>query len=164
MERLSRRMLQVRSFECCVQHLYLLQVQSVKHDPVTAAKGIVARQLGSGNVEKFTFVAIEADLATGHDVFELASNANGTITVRGNTGVLIASGVYWYLRYHCNSSLTWGVNGTGDNIQLPSPLPSCPIRSKPSAAWWCVHTKNTINYQIYLYSSLHACMPMQLHL
>eukprot|EP00730_Choanoeca_flexa_P007386 TRINITY_DN12325_c0_g1_i1.p4 TRINITY_DN12325_c0_g1~~TRINITY_DN12325_c0_g1_i1.p4 ORF type:complete len:130 (+),score=1.68 TRINITY_DN12325_c0_g1_i1:55-444(+) len=110
MERLSRRMLQVRSFECCVQHLYLLQVQSVKHDPVTAAKGIVARQLGSGNVEKFTFVAIEADLATGHDVFELASNANGTITVRGNTGFMsklhpYACGCVLYRRTHCFRSL-----------------------------------------------------------
>eukprot|EP00730_Choanoeca_flexa_P007387 TRINITY_DN12325_c0_g1_i12.p1 TRINITY_DN12325_c0_g1~~TRINITY_DN12325_c0_g1_i12.p1 ORF type:complete len:849 (+),score=196.28 TRINITY_DN12325_c0_g1_i12:1113-3659(+) len=125
-----------------------VRLKSVEHDPVAAAQGIVARQLGSDSVEKFTFVAIEADLATGHDVFELASNANGTLTVRGNTGVAIASGVYWYLRYYCNSSLTWGVNGTGDNIQLPSPLPQLPepIRTVSSVRFRYYMNVCTVGY------------------
>ena len=28
-----------------------------------------------------------------------------------------------YLKYYCKSSLSWGENGTGDHIDIPSPLP-----------------------------------------
>jgi hypothetical protein len=27
------------------------------------------------------------------------------------------------MKYYCNSSLSWGENGTGDHIIIPSPLP-----------------------------------------
>jgi alpha-N-acetylglucosaminidase len=38
------------------------------------------------------------------------------VPVRGSSGVALASGVYWYLKYYCNASVTWGENGTGDNL------------------------------------------------
>lgn len=28
-----------------------------------------------------------------------------------------------YMKYYCKSSLSWGEDGTGDNINIPSPLP-----------------------------------------
>ena len=28
-----------------------------------------------------------------------------------------------YMKYYCNSTLSWGEDGTGDNIQVPLPLP-----------------------------------------
>ena len=27
------------------------------------------------------------------------------------------------MKYYCNSTLSWGEDGTGDNIQVPLPLP-----------------------------------------
>lgn len=36
--------------------------------------------------------------------------------MRGTSGVALASGVYWYLKYFCNTSVTWGENGSGDNL------------------------------------------------
>ena len=27
------------------------------------------------------------------------------------------------MKYYCKSSLSWGEDGTGDNIQIPNPLP-----------------------------------------
>lgn len=29
-----------------------------------------------------------------------------------------------YLKYYCKSSLSWGEDGSGDNVVLPSPLPA----------------------------------------
>lgn len=28
-----------------------------------------------------------------------------------------------YMKYYCKSSLSWGEDGTGDNVVIPSPLP-----------------------------------------
>ena len=41
--------------------------------------------------------------------------------VRGSSGVALASGLYWYLKYYCNASVTWGENGTGDNLARNHP-------------------------------------------
>ena len=41
--------------------------------------------------------------------------------VRGSSGVALASGLYWYLKYYCNASVTWGENGTGDNLVQQPP-------------------------------------------
>ena len=91
-------------------------------DPVTAVQGLVERVLGKEAVTKFEFQVIAADYASGRDVFEV--DFNGTKPVlRGNTGVAIASGLNHYLKYWCNCSVTWGRNGTGDQVRLPSPLP-----------------------------------------
>lgn len=42
----------------------------------------------------------------------------------------MASALYHYMRYYCNMQVTWGINGTGSQLQLPSPLPkvSTPVR------------------------------------
>ena len=55
------------------------------------------------------------------------------IQIDGSTGVAISHGLYMqylytcfynrYLKYYCKSSLSWGEDGTGDNIQIPNPLP-----------------------------------------
>ena len=54
----------------------------------------------------------------GRDVFEVES-ADGKIVVRGSSGVAIASGANWYLKYLCHCHLSFN----GDQLQIPQPLP-----------------------------------------
>lgn len=100
------------------------------HDPVGSVQGLITRLLGSEYVALFELEVIPADPETGRDVFELgASNRTGTVVIRGNTGVALASGLHWYLKYSCNASVSWGRDGSGNNLRLPSPLPQpSPLR------------------------------------
>ena len=89
-------------------------------DPIGAVQGLVERVLGKDIVSKFEFEIIPADDLM--DVFEL-DHKGAMIVVRGNTGVSLASGLNHYLKYWCNCTVTWGRDGTGDQLNLPSPLP-----------------------------------------
>ena len=58
-----------------------------------------------------------------------------SLTIKGTTGVAISNALYMYfgivcyfhvfryMKYFCNSTLSWGEDGTGDNIVIPTPLP-----------------------------------------
>jgi alpha-N-acetylglucosaminidase len=61
--------------------------------------------------------------ANGFDVFELES-ANGKLVVRGNNAVSMASGVNWFLKYYCNSQISY----RSELLDIPSPLP--PVKEK----------------------------------
>ena len=52
------------------------------------------------------------------DAFEIES-LKQKIVLRGNTGVAIASALYYYLNEYCHTQITW--NGT--NLSLPVELP-----------------------------------------
>ena len=92
-------------------------------DPIGAVQGLVERVLGGKDVvSKFEFEIIPADDLRGMDVFEL-DHKGAMIVVRGNTGVSLSSGLNHYLKYWCNCTVTWGRDGTGDQLNLPSPLP-----------------------------------------
>ncbi|KAK8805603.1 hypothetical protein WA158_002259 [Blastocystis sp. Blastoise] len=86
-------------------------------------QGLVSRILGAEYIDKFTFETIPKD--DGKDVFELAKSGkdNSPIIIRGSDPVAMATGLHNYLKYYCNSSITWGENGTGNSIRLPEPLP-----------------------------------------
>jgi alpha-N-acetylglucosaminidase len=87
-------------------------------DPAAATSALAGRVLGERGAE-FRFEQIPTD--DGKDVFEFESSG-GTATVRGSSGVAMATGLNWYLRYHCNANISWG----GDQIHLPKPLPDAP--------------------------------------
>ena len=59
-----------------------------------------------------------------NDTFELRQSSAGKIELCGTNGVALAKGFYWYLRKYCNATVTWGSNGTGDNLELPTVLPA----------------------------------------
>jgi alpha-N-acetylglucosaminidase len=124
---------------------------------VEAVRGLVARLLGPQFVASFDLALVDPQPNTGNDVFRLlpSSTIDGRVVVpvRGSSGVALASGLYWYLKYHCNASVTWGESGTGDNLVLPNPLPqvatevsmNAPVRWRYymnvctvsySSAWW----------------------------
>ncbi len=87
-------------------------------DPAVAASALAARVLGERGAE-FRFEAIPSE--DGRDVFEFEATG-GAVTVRGSSGVAMATGLNWYLRYHCNANISW----CGDQVHLPKPLPDAP--------------------------------------
>ena len=93
-------------------------------DPVTAIEGLVSRILGEKYVAEFVYEVIRPDSESGHDIFEIDANATTKKPVlRGNNGVAFASALNFYLKYNCNCSISWGRDGTGDQLNLPQPLP-----------------------------------------
>ncbi len=76
--------------------------------PVRAASFIV-EELPSG---------AKAPSSSGKDSFELESRGD-RIVLRGNNGIAIAGGLYYYLQHYCHCQLTWN----GSNLRLPARLP-----------------------------------------
>ena len=94
-------------------------------DPISAVQGLVYRLLGKDYVNRFQYQVIPQD--QGRDVFEVdTSVVNGKPypVLRGNNGVSIASALNHYLKYQCYCSVTWGNDGSGDQLHLPEPLPT----------------------------------------
>ena len=48
---------------------------------------------------------------------------NGTVTIEANSGVALASGYYHYLKHTTNCQVTWGEDGSGNQLNLPPALP-----------------------------------------
>ena len=90
--------------------------------PITAIRGLVSRILGPKYVASFFYVVIPDE--NGFDVFEVDVTLQGDKPVlRGNNGVALASAFNYYLKYFCNCSISWGRDGTGDQLRLPGTLP-----------------------------------------
>jgi len=81
-----------------------------------AAAALAQRVLGERAAE-FAFETIPKD--DGRDVFEV-SCADGRALVRGSSPVAMATGLNWYLKYHCHACVSW----VGDQLDLPKPLPA----------------------------------------
>lgn len=93
-----------------------------KGDPLTAIKGLVGRILGKEYIDKFMYEVIPD--SNGYDVFQVDNiNATNKPVLRGNNGVALASALNYYLKYYCSCSISWGRNGTGDQLKLPTHLP-----------------------------------------
>lgn len=86
--------------------------------PETAAADMANRLLGE-DAQAFSFEIIASE--NGKDVFEVEAS-DGRATIRGSSGVAMASGLNWYLKYHCNCHVSW----CGDQLALPDPLPDAP--------------------------------------
>ena len=94
-------------------------------DGIDAVKGLVYRLLGDDYVTQFHYELISHE--EGRDVFELDTlKQEGRVfpVLRGNNGVALASALNYYLKYYCYCSVSWGVNGSGDQLHLPEPLPT----------------------------------------
>lgn len=90
-------------------------------DPVSAIQGLVGRILGAGYVDQFEYEVISDE--GGYDVFEVDSDTQkGKPVLRGNNGVALGSALNFYLKA-INCSISWGRDGTGDQLSLPHPLP-----------------------------------------
>jgi alpha-N-acetylglucosaminidase len=83
-----------------------------------------------------SFIVEPLQAQSGKDVFEIESNRN-KIVLRGNTGVAVASALYYYLTEYCHCQITW--NGT--HLNLPKQLPF--VKEK-------VHKQTPYQYRYYL--------------
>ena len=94
------------------------------HDAVAAVQGLVSRVLGPAFLPAFTFSVLPPDAATGNDVFELAPGAS-PIAITGSSGVALAAGLGWYLKFSANASWGWGFSNSGHNVGhlTPQALP-----------------------------------------
>jgi len=87
--------------------------------PETKAAANLATRVLGGRAGEFRFVLIPAE--NGPDVFECEAS-RGVATIRGSSGVAMASGLNWYLKYACNAHVSW----CGSQLDLPRPLPDAP--------------------------------------
>jgi len=85
-------------------------------EAVSGARGALQRLLPRRAAE-FAVETIPRD--QGRDVFEIESTG-GRVVLRGSSGVAIASALNWYLKHHCNAS----VSLRGSQLDLPTPLPA----------------------------------------
>lgn len=91
---------------------------SVASAAAEAARAIIRRIVPQQSA-MFTCEVIPQE--NGMDTCEIESRG-GTIVLRGNSGVSIASAFSHYLREYCHAQVTWN----GDQLNLPNPLPAVP--------------------------------------
>jgi alpha-N-acetylglucosaminidase len=95
------------------------------NEQVRAVEGLIDRLLGASYRSLFHLGVLPPDHSE-HDHYTLSTRTVGTTTqvrITASSGVALASGLHWYLKYYCNCSVSWGVHGSGNNLVLPSPLP-----------------------------------------
>ena len=106
-----------------------------------AARALLGRILPH-HTEKFAFEVIPS--ALGRDVFEIETH-DAKVVIRGNSGVVMAMGLNWYLKHYCHSH----VSCHGDQLQLPNPLPE--VRPMVRKVSWARY-RYFLNYCSFGYS------------
>ncbi len=110
-------------------------------ETVRAAEALLKRLLPD-HVDRFAF-EVMAPIKQ-QDVFQLESRGD-TIVIRGNTGVSMATGLNWYLKYYCHCHVSW----YGNQLHLPDPLP--PVKPMVQHVSWARH-RYFLNYCCFGYS------------
>jgi alpha-N-acetylglucosaminidase len=100
---------------------------------IPASKNLLQR-IVPAHTSQFSIEQIKS--TNSKDVFEIESR-NDKIVLRGNSGIAIASGLYFYLNEYCHAQITW--NGT--NLKLPEVLPK--VHKK-------IHKETPYQYRYYL--------------
>lgn len=86
---------------------------------VTEVRNLVGRVIGERWVDKFDFQL--RGKADGKDVFEISDAGDGRISIRGNNGVSLASGLNYYLRHWCKVDYN---PLFGSQLSMPESLPA----------------------------------------
>lgn len=76
----------------------------------------LAKRIIPSITDRLIFEELKSDSG---DIFELDSH-NGKVIIRGNSANSMAVGLNHFLKYHCNTSVSWYLN---DPVQLPDTLP-----------------------------------------
>ncbi|RVU03049.1 alpha-N-acetylglucosaminidase [Mucilaginibacter limnophilus] len=92
---------------------------------VKAAESLLARLIPVKYQQHFQFEKITSAI----DVFEL-EDINGRLIIRGNNANSMAVGLNHYLKYYCNTSVSWY---KADSLYLPAQLPSVPQKVRQQA-------------------------------
>jgi alpha-N-acetylglucosaminidase len=87
-----------------------------------AVNALARRVLGAGKAAN-VHLTVNGAYGYASDAFTLSA-AGGSVFINGTSGVAVASGLYHYLKAYCGVQITWGVNGTGEQLSLPAAWPS----------------------------------------
>lgn len=104
----------------------------------------LTQRLLPAHADCFSFQTIASDPATNRDVFEIEAE-DGQVVIRGNTGVSMAMGLNWYLKYYCHCHVSW----CGHQLTLPDTLPD--VTPKVRRVSWARH-RYFLNYCCFGYS------------
>ena len=85
-------------------------------NPVLISTNELIERVLPGYSNQFTLEVITSK--NNQDTFEI-EEVDGSIVLRGNNQVAIASALNWYLKYTCNAHMSW----CGEQMNLPSKLP-----------------------------------------
>ncbi|KFK25594.1 hypothetical protein AALP_AA8G134900 [Arabis alpina] len=91
----------------------------------SAVKGLLQRLIPT-HFHSFEFRIISKDVCGGSSCFVI-ENYDGSrrigpeIVIKGTTGVEIASGLHWYLKYKCNAHVSWDKTGGIQIASVPQP-------------------------------------------
>jgi alpha-N-acetylglucosaminidase len=108
---------QTLKFLCLCAAIFCGQfVVAADNSAVQSVEGLVARRIPELKT-KVEFEQIP-NAENNADVFELQTR-NGKLTVRGNNGVSLASGLNWYLKHYCNCQITL----RSEQLNIPQTLP-----------------------------------------
>jgi alpha-N-acetylglucosaminidase len=109
--------------------------------PEAAVRGLLQR-LVPAQADRFALEAIPAE--RGRDVWEVQASG-GRVTLRGSTGVAMASGLNWYLENRCRCDVSW----CGVNLRLPRRLPDVRPAVRRSTRY---RARYMLNYCAFSYS------------
>ncbi len=79
--------------------------------------GIIERRLGAKYKDWFELELAEPG-EDGYDFYELSDAESGKIRIKGNTGVSLATGLNYYLKYYCNVH----ISQVGDQVNMPDAI------------------------------------------
>lgn len=86
---------------------------------IAAVRGLIQRVAPEHS--RFFFLSLIS--SSGMDAWEVETHSgpggSTSVTLRGTSGVALASAFSWYLKYKCNSVYLW----QEESLNLPSPLP-----------------------------------------
>ncbi|KAL5543474.1 hypothetical protein UlMin_007258 [Ulmus minor] len=90
-----------------------------------SAKALLKRLLPA-HESSFQFKIVSKDACGGHSCFIVSNNnlssQNGpALIIKGNTGVELASGLHWYLKYWCGAHISWDKTGGAQIASIPKP-------------------------------------------
>jgi len=121
-----------------------LQNKDIKTNSISmeeALRGIVERRVGYQYVDWFQFKIIKSN-----DNYFKLENFNNRILISGSSGVSIATGLNYYLKYYCNVNITQ--DGMGDQIRMPDRMVSLnkTIKRTSSAKYIYSYNYTTFSY------------------
>lgn len=125
-----------------VSALLVAKTDASVYDNAPVAAAALVKRLLPEHTDKFVFELIKP--SDGSDVFEIVT-LDGKIVISGNTGISMAMGLNWYLKYFCKCNVSW----CGNNLNLPKELPE--VKNKIRKVTWAKH-RYFLNYCCFGYS------------
>jgi hypothetical protein len=80
------------------------------HDAVAAVHALVIRLLGQQHAQLFSLALVPCTPKAPHGHFSVCVS-DTTVHISGTSGVQLASGVHWFLKYFVHCSVSWELTG-----------------------------------------------------